>query len=50
MDETAGDVCLVSDQQHRTLSLGRADSAFVLGKRVRNEGIGVAMPHAVLLL
>src|SRR5215211_5154157 len=29
MDGTAGDVCLVSHQQHRTLSLGRADSAFV---------------------
>jgi hypothetical protein len=27
-----------------------ADSAFVFGERVRNEGIGVAMAHAVLLL
>ncbi len=50
MDEATRDVCLVSHQQHRTLSLGREDSAFVLGKGVRNQGIGVAMPHTMLLL
>jgi hypothetical protein len=49
MDEAAGDdVSSVIGSTEPPPS--GADSAFVFGERVRNEGIGVAMAHAVLLL